>query len=390
MKLTKYNQLSHGMRVKCQIDGKQIDDARLSINRNGGIYICQNVVDGANADDKLGYNYSYKMCYKDDNHGSWNFHVTNLVSLPELTWQEVYDKLKQSDKPIKFGVDNNAQNEGGYHEIYFIVDEHSGVSSYTNQNSYKPYKNHADYIWNLSWKEDYKGKFYELENLHSEPENTTEIKKGFDPENLTFDGVEIKEGDKVETTNIYTIQDISDGVLSLVAFDPKYILKHYPAKPKLLKRPDGSLISEPEEGAEILEISTEGYLQKYTVIGEAKNYSGATADFIKVFYESKTHKIYLKQGLIFLHKDILLAKKKAQMLTKQLEIQYEIDRLNAEENDEVKQYWYFKSVEDQKGVGIEKTFENALNVRVFSKKTAETILVKYTQDELKMYLGIIT
>lgn len=49
----------HGQKVKCEIEGVKVNDARISIDRDGDIYICQNERNGAGAEDKLGYKYSW-------------------------------------------------------------------------------------------------------------------------------------------------------------------------------------------------------------------------------------------------------------------------------------------------------------------------------------------
>lgn len=51
----------HGERVTCTIEGEEIKDAKISINSSGVPYICQNVKNGADADDKLGYKYSWSI-----------------------------------------------------------------------------------------------------------------------------------------------------------------------------------------------------------------------------------------------------------------------------------------------------------------------------------------
>jgi hypothetical protein len=51
----------HGQKVKCEIYGREITDARISINKSGIPYICQNKEDGIAADDKLGYEYSWML-----------------------------------------------------------------------------------------------------------------------------------------------------------------------------------------------------------------------------------------------------------------------------------------------------------------------------------------
>ncbi len=66
----------HGAYVTCAIKDSMkkyhtITDARVSINKNGSIYICQNEVRGANAVNLLGYE------------GSWYIgHSNSFVSMP--------------------------------------------------------------------------------------------------------------------------------------------------------------------------------------------------------------------------------------------------------------------------------------------------------------------
>ena len=51
----------HGDRVKCTISGINIEDARISIDKDGTPYICQNTVPGIAVRNKLGYKYSWKI-----------------------------------------------------------------------------------------------------------------------------------------------------------------------------------------------------------------------------------------------------------------------------------------------------------------------------------------
>lgn len=46
MKTIPYSKFKHGQRVTCEIEGEKIDDARISITRNGDVYLCQNIVQG--------------------------------------------------------------------------------------------------------------------------------------------------------------------------------------------------------------------------------------------------------------------------------------------------------------------------------------------------------
>lgn len=88
MKLTKKNQLCHGMIVKCKIEGEQIDDARISIDSKGQTYICQNKKDGTDAPNKLEYKYSWIFTH--DGKSGWLQYVTDLESIKktfkDLEW----------------------------------------------------------------------------------------------------------------------------------------------------------------------------------------------------------------------------------------------------------------------------------------------------------------
>lgn len=49
----------HGDRVTCKIDGMEITDARISVERGGSNYICQNVLTGTIASEQFGYKYAW-------------------------------------------------------------------------------------------------------------------------------------------------------------------------------------------------------------------------------------------------------------------------------------------------------------------------------------------
>ena len=63
----------HNQKVTCEIDGTKITDAKISIDKGGTPYVCQNEKDGAWTEDKLGYKYSWVL-NKDFTHDN----VTNL------------------------------------------------------------------------------------------------------------------------------------------------------------------------------------------------------------------------------------------------------------------------------------------------------------------------
>jgi hypothetical protein len=144
--------------------------------------------------------------------------------------------------------------------------------------------------------------------------------------------------------------------------------------PKILKRPDGSVIS----GLEVEEGNDLWFIAQYNDCFLEKEGWHSNSPYCKTA---------LAQGKVFQIKDKHLAEKKVEMLSKQLEIQYEIDRLNAEEAKKTGQVWSL-------AIGwvgeIEKCAIPYYSGETrMSEETAETILAKYSQDELKQYLGII-
>lgn len=162
-----------------------------------------------------------------------------------------------------------------------------------------------------------------------------------------------------------------------------------PEKPKYLKRADGSLITEPEEGTEVI------------FIEDAICYENG----FEITKEIKYERCYsfltgVKMGHCFLPEDKHLAEKKAKMLSKQLEIQYEIDRLNADEgwdgedNETCRTKDNYSICFCENG-NINWVFQNKkdiLNIpnnKLMSNDTANYIITKYSQDELKQFLGII-
>lgn len=51
----------HGQKVQCNIKGTEINDAKISINKDGTPFICQNEGNGHDAEDKLGYMFSWML-----------------------------------------------------------------------------------------------------------------------------------------------------------------------------------------------------------------------------------------------------------------------------------------------------------------------------------------
>ena len=75
----------HGDRVKCTIDGTDIDDAKISIDTDRTPFICQNKKDGCDADDKLGYKYSWALNEEFNNQDVTNLrHAEKSFDYPEI------------------------------------------------------------------------------------------------------------------------------------------------------------------------------------------------------------------------------------------------------------------------------------------------------------------
>jgi len=85
----------HGEKVTCEIYGEKITDAKISIDKDGTPFICQNIKDGNDAEDKLGYKYSW-ILRKDFTHS----YVTNLKSF-----------IKSFDNPQ---IGDEYKDENGY------------------------------------------------------------------------------------------------------------------------------------------------------------------------------------------------------------------------------------------------------------------------------------
>jgi hypothetical protein len=180
------------------------------------------------------------------------------------------------------------------------------------------------------------------------------------------------------------IQNNSDCLACSFVLNGDTIIAEF--KPQILKRPDGSVISVPD---------FEDYLFIDIVYGI--NYE------LSVCLPER-----FAEGTVFLAEDRHLAEKKAKQLTKQREIRFEIDTLNAEEGwvsdwRDHNQDKYYLCVDydepDQYSCNCEQDYKDVIRIfkdssqkrhnKYMSEKTAETIIAKYSQDELKQYLGII-
>lgn len=82
MKTIPYNKFKHGQRVTCEINEVKIDDAKISIDKDGKVFICQNTCSGIHTDYKLGYKYSYQILEKNERYDEEYSIAVNLKFIP--------------------------------------------------------------------------------------------------------------------------------------------------------------------------------------------------------------------------------------------------------------------------------------------------------------------
>ena len=180
---------------------------------------------------------------------------------------------------------------------------------------------------------------------------------------ISFNQCLITDIDKLDKNQLQALK-------SLATIDGKITYE----KPQILKRPDGSVISVPDKK------DFEDYLFIDIVYGINYELSVCLPEWINILFA---------EGKVFLAEDRHLAEKKAKQLTKQLEIQYEIDTLNAKEGETNEHKKVFCYDEETDKVYLDWADARSKPKTEVSKATAKTILAKYSQDELKLYLGII-
>lgn len=122
-----------------------------------------------------------------------------------LTYDELI-AIAPKHIPFKIRVQSNPKGEGGEQILTAKITATVLHTSFDRQY----YINGVDYAWGTSWRDEYKGTFDLIEEDEKENKSANELaneyfgteSKGFDPENLTFDGVKIEVGDEVEISNI--------------------------------------------------------------------------------------------------------------------------------------------------------------------------------------------
>lgn len=112
-----YNKFKHGQRVTCEIKGDIIEDAKISIDYYGMIYICQNKMEGDEPEDKLGYKYGWKITYKKVEFFDGKESVKNLQFHPRTI-----DDLEEGD--VVVDTDGCEQKVLGIcGNVYFLSEE---------------------------------------------------------------------------------------------------------------------------------------------------------------------------------------------------------------------------------------------------------------------------
>lgn len=103
-----WDKLKHKTKVICTIEGARITDARISVNKGGSKYICQNIYDGANADDKLGYSFSYSIAQSE------NFAIEVLEGLRAMSIGDIIIDRNNDEEEIVLDVfENTFITDGG-------------------------------------------------------------------------------------------------------------------------------------------------------------------------------------------------------------------------------------------------------------------------------------
>jgi hypothetical protein len=115
----------HNQKVTCEINGTEITDARISIDKDGTPFICQNLEDGSEASDLLGYKYSWKI-----NIDFTDEDVTNLRPT-EITWET----LSVGDRLGKGGYVYSIYDTSLNGKVFFTVLEggRNAISTYSKE-----------------------------------------------------------------------------------------------------------------------------------------------------------------------------------------------------------------------------------------------------------------
>lgn len=126
-------------------------------------------------------------------------HIKTLK--PSEVWQWIVDNVG-IDKSVKLGVDNNAENKYGRHELFFVAKDDFRISSSVLQTRKSPdryfHLERQDYqFWEWWTDGTYKGNFYVLEDSLPENQIVAENATVQSEPTQEIDFSKIKIGDKV-------------------------------------------------------------------------------------------------------------------------------------------------------------------------------------------------
>lgn len=132
-----------GKRFKCKIDGIYVE-GRIQVEKNM-VFLCQNIKDGGECEDKLGYTYSWYVGTKDKDYLSMN-NITNFEIIG-MTKEEIenYKDWQVSDKIIN--------KDGTKGEIIFRSGE-LVVLKYNNNTASDNYT--IEELYSIGWRLDEK------------------------------------------------------------------------------------------------------------------------------------------------------------------------------------------------------------------------------------------
>lgn len=82
----------HGKKVTCKIQGEYIADAVISVGKAENVYICQNIFDGSDAEDKFGYKHSWAVSREIDPYEDCNRHCTEIELVEEKSESKIVTK----------------------------------------------------------------------------------------------------------------------------------------------------------------------------------------------------------------------------------------------------------------------------------------------------------
>jgi hypothetical protein len=110
-----------GDRVTCKINGIEITDAKISVDTDGDLYICQNVQNGIDAQDKLGYKYSWFFYFLED-----GITDNDITELKKVEYNAKYSIEELKEKKIAINVRNKEEWKEVVGELLKVTNWYSG------------------------------------------------------------------------------------------------------------------------------------------------------------------------------------------------------------------------------------------------------------------------